>query len=984
MLIMDLLREADLRTRLLTVTLSLVVLAPIAAHAQTKSCFPTCSETDGRFLSLVGTDLESLAGDEMIFSFRVPSSASAFNLEIFDGETGGIWDKGTNPIIYELYADPDNDGVIETGEQLYGPFNGNDDLDDNTWSTISVATSNAARTGGVGPYFYTVRMRLQNPSIVGTWSNFKIRANADILLQTNNFAFAAPLFTMAEANVIYPNFIATDSKSAASLAGSTYDGTWRFFMQVEKAVVFGNRPDTAFVDIWDGDMDFGSYDCTTADTDDPNTPNAPFLPSWAAGTTAVPEGVAFTTEPCRTAAGVPMGTGFTTGDPADDNISPLYRRSPSITYVMTAPNGAVYSNANPSGSEEWERFSASLMGGVPMVHDYQAAALPDGIYEVRVAGMDMNNLNAWHSTFRFVGVCPDNFPCPQIECEAEPVCKLAQGPTSRHRMLLGKDGYVWTWGKNSRGQLGDGSHTERCEPVRVLKGEAPGTKYLGDDCLSPVSGGVGRFHSVVAMSDGSVYSWGSNNKGQLGTGDKHPNKSETPVRVVKGQYSGTTYLGDAAGRRVIQVAAGRRASLALTQDGLVYAWGENHSGELGNGGQGSVKVTAPVRVLKGEYNGTTYLGDNPSNPIIQVSMGDHISVALAQDGTVYTWGKGKDGQLGNGVLADKNLPVRVLKGEYEGTTYLGDAASNPVSMVAAGGHHVLALTSDGRVWSWGTNKAGALGIGEKHTKKEYLPVKVAAGEYTGSTQLGGTAGNPIMFISAGGSNSKGGSFAIPLNGPVYAWGSDHKGKLAIDSKDKRIFTPKRVDDGDYDGTYFGDKGDAREVSGHSDRGAGLVSNCTLYEWGEDKGKLDGNDDLDEAEDADEFDSDTENNDNKQRCHTDAAPDVVTNFDSQLAPKVIAPGFDMSATSTMRISSLVLNADATNLRLDFESSQSTVASIELYTVAGDRVVVMASDFGINEGPTSGTFDLPSALAAGMYIVRVTTPSGAAIHRFNIVR
>lgn len=392
------------------------------ALAQTKTCFPTCDPQDARFLSLVGSNLESLAGDEIVFSFRVPATASAFNLDIFDGETSGLWDKGSNPIVFEIFADPDNDGQIELGEVAYGPYLGSS-MSDNAWSGLSIATSNDQRLGTSGAYFFTLRARLQDASVSGTWSNFKLRANADILLQTNNFAFAAPLFTTAEAAIVYPNFDGT--KSSASLSNSRYDGSWRFFMQVEKALVFGTRPDTAFVDIWDGDMDFGSYDCSAADTDDPNTPNSPYRPAWATGTSAISENSGVGIEPCRDASGaIISGGGTSTGDPSDDNFNLFYRRSPAVNYVMISPDGAIYSNTNPSGSKEWERFSASLMGGVPMVHDYAATAIPDGIYEVRIVGMDMNNLNAWHSTFRFVGVCETGTPCwTDDECGDCPTCR---------------------------------------------------------------------------------------------------------------------------------------------------------------------------------------------------------------------------------------------------------------------------------------------------------------------------------------------------------------------------------------------------------------------------------------------------------------------------------------------------------------------------------------------------------------------------------
>jgi hypothetical protein len=114
------------------------------------TCFPTCDTQDGRFLSLVGTNLESLSGDVIIFSFRVPSGATTFNLEVFDGETGGIWDQGTVPIIYEVFADPDNDGTIDPGEVAYGPYSGAT-MSDNVWSSISIPTSNDARIATSGP-----------------------------------------------------------------------------------------------------------------------------------------------------------------------------------------------------------------------------------------------------------------------------------------------------------------------------------------------------------------------------------------------------------------------------------------------------------------------------------------------------------------------------------------------------------------------------------------------------------------------------------------------------------------------------------------------------------------------------------------------------------------------------------------------------------------------------------------------------------------
>jgi hypothetical protein len=399
-------------TAALTVVLATFLGAAATAVAQpTKTCFPTCSETDARFLSLVGDNLQSLAGDEITFNFRVPPGETSFDMEIFDGETSGLWDIRGSAVEFVVSADPDNSGTVDSAETSFGPFLGSNMID-NGWHTISVPTGDHARLTSAGDYFFILRARLVDPTISGTWSNFKIRANANIMMRTQAFAFAAPLFTMNEARIIYPNLDPTSPPNDSSLAGSTYDGTWRFFMEVDKVAVFGTRPDTAFVDIWDGDMDVGSYDGTNLDTDDLNTPGAPFLPPWSAGTTAVAERAVTTASPC------------------DDNRNALLRRSPSIRYLLKGPDNAIYTNDNPSGSQEWERFSASLLGGVPMVHDLAAAHLPDGIYEAVISGMDLNNMNAWRSTFKFIGVCDTGGACAPVPADAGGTGTTCRGTTA--------------------------------------------------------------------------------------------------------------------------------------------------------------------------------------------------------------------------------------------------------------------------------------------------------------------------------------------------------------------------------------------------------------------------------------------------------------------------------------------------------------------------------------------------------------------------
>jgi alpha-tubulin suppressor-like RCC1 family protein len=182
---------------------------------------------------------------------------------------------------------------------------------------------------------------------------------------------------------------------------------------------------------------------------------------------------------------------------------------------------------------------------------------------------------------------------------------------------------------------------------------------------------------------------------------------------------------------VRQVSAGGRHSLAVDVDGLVWAWGFNKFGQVGD----STMETryAPVRLA-----GIT--------GVRQVSAGRWHSLAVKSDGTVWAWGHNGRGQLGIGALPGQLAPVRVpgLTGVVE---------------VAAGDYHSLALKGDGTVWAWGNNDAGGLGINSVVSKN--VPTKV----------FGLTA---VVRITAG----AGFSFAVRSDGRAWGWGLNSYGQLA--------------------------------------------------------------------------------------------------------------------------------------------------------------------------------------------------------------
>jgi len=365
---------------------SLGVTTRSAAADSIYTCFPTCAINDGRFLALAGIGLDTLAGDSQEFEISVPSGTASFEIGIFDGDTGGMWDVSTTPTQYSVYADPLGDG---SGSEQLIQFTGAG-LPDNDWYSVTINTSPSAQSPS-GNYFYHIHFLNTDPATVSQ-NSFKIRTTGLVEMAPRAFAFIAALNTQADIRIIYPAY--------PSLTPTTYDGTFNMYIDVPNSA-----PDFS---VWDGDLDYGSYNCLVNDSNDLDTSDAPFLPDWAVGTSATPEGVASAVTPCANGA-----AGFTTGTPPDDTSGIGFRRSPEVTYDVIFPDGTTYHNDNPSGNQEWEQFRiSSNAADVPDSADYfQTGLLPAGIYETHLIGMDLHNLNAWRFIYHLVGVCENDIPC---------------------------------------------------------------------------------------------------------------------------------------------------------------------------------------------------------------------------------------------------------------------------------------------------------------------------------------------------------------------------------------------------------------------------------------------------------------------------------------------------------------------------------------------------------------------------------------------
>jgi alpha-tubulin suppressor-like RCC1 family protein len=265
-----------------------------------------------------------------------------------------------------------------------------------------------------------------------------------------------------------------------------------------------------------------------------------------------------------------------------------------------------------------------------------------------------------------------------------------------HNLVVKSDNTVWAWGMNFYGQMGTGttmSMSNTVLPQQVKINNTP--TYL----TSVTAVSAGGSHSLALKSDETVWAWGSNSNKQLGTGLTGMPPYKGYAEQVKGS-GGSGYLTD-----IVAIAAGDSHSLALEDDGTVWAWGGNGSGQVGNGN--TTDQTYPVSVLSGA---------------IAIAAGGSHSLALKSDGTVWAWGLNDKGQLGDNTTTNRTSPVQVILTPGMPNTYL-----TSITAIAAGGAHSLALKSDDSVWAWGRNDEGQLGDGT--TTSRSLPVQAdGAGE----------------------------------------------------------------------------------------------------------------------------------------------------------------------------------------------------------------------------------------------------------------
>ena len=335
--------------------------------------------------------------------------------------------------------------------------------------------------------------------------------------------------------------------------------------------------------------------------------------------------------------------------------------------------------------------------------------------------------------------------------------------------VIHPDGSLWGWGGNDSGQLGDGTTTDRYEPIRIM-----------EDVVSVTASGLG---AMAITSDGSLWSWGNSQRdtsrhtptrimgdvAAVSSGRPMVITSDGTLGIIGHQTDFNAIMED-----VVYASAGMNHMAAIRTDGSLWVWGRMPQINIGSWGQSSDseinnnlwnqgRVWGSGRDINRDSQDAVKIMDD----VVAVSAGVDHTMAIKSDGSLWAWGYNWNGQLGTGTTINSRSPVKIME---------------DVVAVSAGADYSMAIRNDGSLWAWGGNWHGQLGDGT--TEGRHTPVKIMDNVMAVSTST--------FLITFGEGSAH--TLAIKSDGSLWAWGDNTFGQLGDGTTESRLY-PVMIHDG---------------------------------------------------------------------------------------------------------------------------------------------------------------------------------------------